>query len=239
MAGGAWVAPLACCAAGPGRPGRLHRPAPKAAAACQLGGQAYSLMTWEAKLRWIPPHTTTTPPPHHHCSYASLLQEEGLQPQVACPWPSWQSSLRAGEPHREEHDSSVVIDHSFESGALSLMLLLAAAAGYCGSGCGRGLLWLPGGSECCPSSKRCRLASIWPLPPTAPLQTPLQTTSWMRCGPSCRTSTSCLRHRRPRPPPRLRQTAAPSRTARLAARVASPRSTHPAAASATAPHLPA
>ncbi|PRW45249.1 low-CO2 inducible [Chlorella sorokiniana] len=47
--------------------------------------------------------------------YVSLLEDEGLHPQVACAWPSWQSGLRAGAPHRDERDTSVVIDHTFES----------------------------------------------------------------------------------------------------------------------------
>lgn len=48
-------------------------------------------------------------------TYAALLGEEDLHPQTLCRWPAWQSHLRAGEPHREEEDTSVVIDSQFES----------------------------------------------------------------------------------------------------------------------------
>nr|AXF41556.1 LCI70 protein [Chlorella sp. ArM0029B] len=48
-------------------------------------------------------------------TYAALLAEEVLQPQLSCAWPSWQSRLLSGEAHRGEGDTSVVIDHSFES----------------------------------------------------------------------------------------------------------------------------
>ncbi len=65
-----------------------------------------------------PPHPRLPLPPPLCHSYVSLLEDEGLHPQVACSWPSWQSGLRAGAPHRDERDTSVVIDHTFESGAL-------------------------------------------------------------------------------------------------------------------------
>lgn len=60
-----------------------------------------------------PPHThTPTPPPTPHPtrSYWHLMDEEGLRPETAMAWPSWQSNLRAAAPPREEHGSSVVIE---------------------------------------------------------------------------------------------------------------------------------
>jgi hypothetical protein len=67
------------------------------------------------------------------CSYAHLIKEEGLEPESAVAWPSWQSRLRATAPHRHEHDSSVVIDldqryWSSPSGEAAAVLCCAAPA---------------------------------------------------------------------------------------------------------------
>ncbi|KAL4436585.1 hypothetical protein ABPG75_003724 [Micractinium tetrahymenae] len=48
-------------------------------------------------------------------TYAVLLAQEGLSAQLSCAWPAWQSTLLAGAPHRDEQDTSVVIDSQFES----------------------------------------------------------------------------------------------------------------------------
>eukprot|EP00890_Picochlorum_soloecismus_P005650 jgi/Picsp_1/6086/NSC_03440-R1_low-co2 inducible protein len=49
-------------------------------------------------------------------TYASLIQEEGLSPDTACPWPSWQTSLRQDAPAEEEGNSAFHFDSKFTSG---------------------------------------------------------------------------------------------------------------------------
>ena len=52
-------------------------------------------------------------------TYTQLMVAEGLDSDSACAWPSWQSFLRAEEPHRHEEDNSAVqIDHTFSHGGL-------------------------------------------------------------------------------------------------------------------------
>jgi hypothetical protein len=49
------------------------------------------------------------------CSYAALLQEEGLEVETACAWPSWQSGMRARAPFKSKDDNSIVIDEFYSS----------------------------------------------------------------------------------------------------------------------------
>lgn len=52
-------------------------------------------------------------------AYASLIDDEGLSPETTCPWPSWQSTLRAAShaiAPKDEGNSAVHFDSNFTTG---------------------------------------------------------------------------------------------------------------------------
>ena len=44
--------------------------------------------------------------------YAELIKAEGLEVQIACTWPSWQSGMNAAVPFKDAADNSTVIDET-------------------------------------------------------------------------------------------------------------------------------
>lgn len=51
-------------------------------------------------------------------TYSQLIQSEGLSPEIACQWPSWQTSLRKQSPETEEEkgNSAIHFDSKFRTG---------------------------------------------------------------------------------------------------------------------------